>query len=295
MNTSITKGRLLIIMGSILFGTTGTSQFFAPSGTDPASTGAIRLAIGGPMLGLLALAYNIRSFKGFGVPPLVPLFFSVIGVVLFQLCFFKAVRLTGVSAGTLVTMGSVPVIAGLIGYLFLKETIDLKWCTATVLTLSGCCLLVLPKSNISIDLTGILLAIGAGCGISIYMIASKRLVANGSALPMVAIVLTTAAVILLPILMAADLRLWLSPRGIGVALWLGVVATGFSYLLLTIGLATTPVSNAALLTLVEPMVACLLGILVVGERLTLYSSFGMLLIFCGLVAVSLQPAKLVNR
>jgi DME family drug/metabolite transporter len=282
-------------MGSILFGTTGTSQFFAPSGIDPTSTGAIRLAIGGPMLGLLALAYNIRSSRGFGVPPLVPLILSVSGVALYQLCFFKAVLLTGVSAGTLVTMGSVPVIAGLIGYFFLKETIDLRWCTATIMTLSGCCLLVLPKSNISIDSIGILLAIGAGCGISIYMVTSKRLVAYGSPLPMVAIVLTAAAVILFPILMTTDLSLWFSPRGISVALWLGVVATGFSYLLLTIGLATTPVSNAALLTLAEPMVACFLGILVVGEPLTLYSSFGMLLIFCGLVVVSLQPAKLANR
>jgi DME family drug/metabolite transporter len=291
MRASITRGSLLILAGAVLFGTTGTAQFFAPAGISPSSTGAIRLAVGGPLLGLLALTIKQRPRpkKETAKPLTVPLAFSIGGVTLYQLCFFKAVMLTGVAAGTLVAIGTAPIVAGAIGYIVLKETAGLKWCTATALTLTGCCLLVLPGGNLTIDSTGVLLALASGSGYAVYLTASKRLLATRPALPMTAIALTAGAVLLSPVLFHTDWGLWLTPQGAGVALWLGIMATGVAYLLVAMGLATTPLASGALMTLAEPMVACILGILVVGEPLTPASGAGMLLILGGLVVVSLQP------
>jgi DME family drug/metabolite transporter len=160
------------------------------------------------------------------------------------------------------------------------------------LTLIGCALLVLPGSNvITMDMSGIVLALAAGCGYALIMLASKRLLVTGSALGLMAVMLTFGAVIFLPRLISADWHLWLTPRGIGVALWLGVAATGMAYLLLALGLATAPVSNVALMTLIEPLVACILGVLVVGERLTPFAAIGMGMIFGGLVLSSLRRRR----
>ncbi len=291
MQRSIAKGWLLIVLGAILFGTTGTSQYFAPPGIDPATTGALRLAIGGPLLCLLALGLRSQSLKGVVSLPRLPFLFCITGVTIYQLCFFKAVHLTGVAVGTLVAMGSAPVMAGFAGFILFKEILGWKWCLAAVLTLAGCALLVLPGGNITVDPTGIALASAAGGGYALVLMASKRLLVNGSALVLMAVVLTIAAFVLCPKLITADWQLWLTPRGISVALWLGVAATGLAYLLLAVGLAGTPLSSGALLTLAEPLVACLLGILVIGERVTAFSLAGMILVFGGLALVGLERIR----
>ncbi len=291
MHRSVVKSRLMIVLGAILFGTTGTSQYFAPDGIDPAATGALRLAIGSPLLCLLALGLRPQSLKGTLSLPRIPLLFCVAGVTIYQLCFFKSVHLTGVAVGTLVAIGSAPIVAGIAGYVLLGEVIGLKWCLAAVLTLSGCALLVLPGGNITVDPTGVALAFAAGGGYALVLLASKRLLANRSPLVLMAVVLTIAALVLSPKLIVADWQLWLTPRGIGVALWLGIAATGLSYLLLASGLSGTPVSSAALLTLAEPLVACMLGIMVIGEDITVFSFAGMVFIFGGLILVGLQRVR----
>ncbi len=52
------QGYLFILGAAMLFGTTGTAQAFAPEGMSPAFTGALRLAIGGPVLLALTASGN---------------------------------------------------------------------------------------------------------------------------------------------------------------------------------------------------------------------------------------------
>ncbi len=291
MHRSVFKSRMMIFLGAILFGTTGTSQYFAPDGIDPAATGALRLAIGSPLLCLLVLGLHPRSLKGIRSLPRIPLFFCIAGVTIYQLCFFKSVHLTGVAVGTLVAIGSAPIVAGIAGYVLLGEAIGWRWCLAALLTLAGCALLVLPGGPVTVDPTGIALAFAAGGGYALVLLASKRLLVNGSPLVLMTVVLTIAALVLSPKLIVADWQLWLTPRGIWVSLWLGIAATGLPYLLLASGLAGTPVSSAALLTLAEPLVACLLGIMVIGEDITVFSFAGMVSVFGGLALVGLQRVR----
>ena len=278
------RGRMLILSGAVLFGTTGTAQEFAPSGIDPASTGAIRMMVGGPLLGLMALLLRGHSIRG---PwPAGSLLLGIVGVAAFQYCFFKSVHMTGVAVGTMVAIGCSPIVAGALGFIFLKEPLGRRWFLSATLTLTGCCLLVLPNSDVAVDGGGILLAVGAGSGYAIYILAAKRLMKTITALSMVAVVLSAAGVLLLPVLLDARWDLWLTARGIGAGLWLGVAGTAAAYLLMAMGLATTPVSSAALLVLAEPLAACLLGIIVLGEPLTTIPVLGMAMIFGGLVFVS---------
>jgi DME family drug/metabolite transporter len=76
------------------------------------------------------------------------------------------------------------------------------------------------------------------------------------------------------------------PRGALVVLHLGLVTVGLAYTLFGQGLKRVPVSNAVTLTLAEPMTAGILGVLLLGEQLTLQAGLGILLIFSGLALLA---------
>jgi drug/metabolite transporter, DME family len=77
-----------------------------------------------------------------------------------------------------------------------------------------------------------------------------------------------------------------------------LLATALAYILFGIGLRLTPLADAVTLSLAEPMTAALLGLTLLGEKLTLPAGMGIALIFSGLVILSLpmpQPAPLLNK
>lgn len=84
----------------------------------------------------------------------------------------------------------------------------------------------------------------------------------------------------------------LAPQGAGPlaigALHLGLVTVGVGYTLFWAGLHSVPVAMAATLTLAEPLTAGTLGVLVLGERLSMAAGLGIGLILAGLVALSVS-------
>ncbi|MDJ0784406.1 MAG: DMT family transporter [Desulfosarcinaceae bacterium] len=283
----IPLGSALVLIAAVLFGTTGTSQALAPSGIQPLSTGALRVLIGGPALLLLAGLRGQLVHLSTAVPKRW-LLLAAVGVAAYQIFFFKAVATTGVAVGTLVTMGSSPVIAGLFGRV-VGERLDRNWAVCTLLATAGCILMVLPgaSASLQVDPVGILLGLSASSGYCLYLLAARRVTNQMPALLAIAVILCLAAILTLPNLAAAHWDLWLTPRGISVALFLGLFATAAAYLLLTIGLSTTPMARTATLMLAEPLVAALLGIFLLAERVALMSGVGMGLLLCGLVWMAL--------
>lgn len=103
-----------------------------------------------------------------------------------------------------------------------------------------------------------------------------------------AVVLCAGAILLAPCLATAEVYLLASLRGLAIALFLGVAATAVAYALFTRGLITVPVSRAAVLGLMEPLTASVLGVFILGEYLTAPAWIGAALIVCGLCVV-VQP------
>ena len=108
-----------MILGAALWGTSGTAQALGPPEATPITIAALRMLLGGTLLLSFALLRGTISLKTKW--PLVPFIISVVGMAAFQAFFFTGVRLTGVAVGTIVIMGSAPVISGILAYLFLKE------------------------------------------------------------------------------------------------------------------------------------------------------------------------------
>jgi drug/metabolite transporter, DME family len=284
------KGFGLVIFAAVLFGTTGTSQALAPEGISPTAIGSLRLIIGGPALLLLTSVFSRTRLTAFR-PPLLPTFIAACGIVMFQLCFFAAVAKTGVALGTIVAICVAPVISGLLSAVFQKERLTRTWVIASILAISGCILLTLAGSRVRVDTLGIFLAFGAGFGYAVSLVASKAVVADHSPVMGIAVILCVGALLVLPGLWTEDLSQVMTGHGMAVMLYLGLVATAGSYLLLAKGLSVVPVSRTALLMLVEPLTGCLLGVLLLGEIFTPVSGAGALLIFSGLVVISLAREK----
>ncbi len=279
-------GRWLVMMAAVLWGTTGTSQALAPAGAQSAVVGTMRLLVGGTTLLLWVLFRDgfaaVRHF------PVRATLLAGIGVAAYQLTFFAGVARAGVAVGTIVAVGSAPVVAGLLGFLVQGERPRRVWYFATAMAIIGAYLLVMGGDTAEIDGWGIVLSLAAGAAYAGYTSASKVVLADDHPPDVVmAVVFSLGAILLLPTLFGANLGWIVTLRGGLVVLHLGVIATGVSYMLFARGLRLTPVATTVTLSLAEPFTAALLGVFLLGERLTFQSLGGVLLIFTGLAILSM--------
>lgn len=285
------SGIWFIIFAAMLWGTTGTAQSLAPVGATPMTIGTIRLAIGGFSLLLLAISRK-QLFSG-KKWPLFPTFITAFFIASYQLCFFAAVAKTGVAVGTVVAIGSSPVAAGILGFLIRKEKLESKWYLATLLAVIGCALLAMSGEQLSLNLTGIVLALAAGFSYALYTVTIKGLLDEHSADAVMAIVFSLAAILLIPTFFLYDWKWVLCPQGFAVALHLGIITAAISYWLFARGLKTVKVGHVATLSLAEPLTASLLGVFVLHENLGGQELLGICLIFTGIVFLAMIPSKRV--
>jgi DME family drug/metabolite transporter len=242
------------------------------------------LGIGGAALLLWAILR--RSFDSRRAWPVGATLLAAACMAAYHLCFFAAVARTGVAVGTVVAIGSGPMIAGILAWLASREVPGWSWLVATVVATTGCVILGLGGGGVTIDLVGILLAVGAGGSYALYVLASKGLVAAQGPEAAMGVVFALGALMLTPLFFTQSF-VWLAqPRGLLVALHLGLVTTAFAYIVFGIALTTTPVATAVTLTLGEPLTAALLGVFVLHETLTALETAGVALLLLGLAILA---------
>ena len=103
-----------------------------------------------------------------------------------------------------------------------------------------------------------------------------------------AAVFGTGAIILLPTFAMTPTGELLSAGGLTLAVYLGAVTTALAYILFAKGLRQICASEAATLTLAEPVTAMALGFLVLGERPGAVAVLGAALVLAGLAVLALR-------
>jgi drug/metabolite transporter, DME family len=289
-------GTVAVLLGAAASGTAGTAAHYAPAGASSVSLGAVRIVLGGAVLfgfvvGRAGSRRDLLALLRSGTGARVSMLLAIIGVSGYQLCFFSAVRLTGVAVGTVVAIGSGPVLAGLISRLSGGGPLTVRWMVATAGAVAGCALLVASGRAAGVSLPGVGLALVAGLCYAVYAVAAARMISGGTGDRAVMGGLLGAAAVLLAPVLAASSPGWLaSGRGLTVALYLGLVATALAYLLVGRGFRALPAPVVVTLGLAEPLVAALLGVLVLGERLTATAIAGLIMVGLAL-AVLAVPAR----
>ena len=102
---------ILILFTAILWGTTGTLQTYLQEGISPISVAAFRSLFGGGILLIILVMMRKIHVKSWSWKWTIA---AAILIGLFQISFFSSVRITGVALGTVVTIGSASIFAGVL-------------------------------------------------------------------------------------------------------------------------------------------------------------------------------------
>ena len=284
------RARGFVLAAAVLFGTTGTAQALGADDASPLSVGAVRVVIGGALLVLIA--HRLGELRAPAGLPRRAIVLGALGVAGYQLCFFAAVKLTGVAIGTLVAIGSGPPLTGAVG-LLRGQRPERRWAAATALAIAGCALLLLPGGDVEVDTGGVLLALGAGASYTAYTLSSKALLdAGDTPAGAMARAFGFGGLLLLPVLPIAGMSWLADPGGLATALYLGIVTTAIAYTLFARGLRELAPTTVVTLVLAEPVTATAIGVLVLGERPGITAAIGALLVLAGLLLLALpRPAR----
>ncbi len=283
-----------ILAAALCFSTTGTAQALAGVDASPIAVGAARIVLGGGILGLIALARRSPSRPATGTRASTAALITLgaIGVLAYQPLFFLGTRENGVAIGTVVALGSAPIATGIVDAVRLRRAPSPRWMLATAIALAGVVLVSgVTGGAVALAPGGLLGSVGAGMSYALYTVCGKALIERGwDSTRVMGTVFGVAAVASVPVLLFAGTGWLLTPDGLALALWLGVVTTAIAYLLFGWGLARLSAVTVSTLTLAEPLAATLLGLLVLHEQLTPVSALGLALIAVGLAVVS-APAR----
>lgn len=270
----VLRGVLPVLLAAALWGTTGTAASFAPPDASALAVGAVTMGGGGLLLALLA-GRSPGPLLRAGRPVRLLVAVGAVMVAAYPLAFYPAMSLSGVAVGTVVAIGSSPVFAALIERVLDGTRLNARWGAATALAGLGAALLVAghggPEDEpipAGATAAGLVLALAAGASYAGYSYAAARLMRSG--MPPRAVMGTVfggGAVLLLPVVALTGGALLGDERGLVVAGYLVLVPMALAYVLFGAGLARLPASRATVLSLLEPVVAAVLSVLVVGEHL----------------------------
>ncbi|MDI3270692.1 MAG: EamA family transporter, partial [Bacillota bacterium] len=256
-------------------------------GTSSLSLGGWRLLVGGGALWIWVWWRGERS--SLRRKDMVPFLLGALTVALYQVFFFSGVRQAGVALGTVTAIGSAPLWAGALAYLFRGERPGSLWYGAVLLGISG--LLFLGGFSRDTSLFGLLLALLAGLSYAFYSLFSQELLQTHASAFVMALLFGSGGLLLLPFTLSQPSSWILQPRGFIVLLHLGFLATALAYLFFAFGLQRLSLSTAITLTLAEPLVASLLGILLLKERPDISQGIGMALLLVSLYLAGRQGVK----
>lgn len=287
------RGTSFILLAAVLWGTTGTAQALGPDVASPLAVGALRLVVGGLVLGSIAMANRKSPDLRWLVHPATV--FAALGMAAYQPTFFSAVDRTSVAVGTVVALGSGPIFVGAIESALTRSPPSRRWLMATAPALIGLTVLGLQSGDVELDAVGILLALAAGLAYATYAVAASRLARIGPTHESAGVTFGLAAILLLPLAFSQDLSWVFSAAGITTVAWLAIATTVVAYLLFTAGLRTTAATTASTLTLAEPITATILGVVVLAERPDLLVWVGVGLIGLGLVLATRRAPEVPER
>lgn len=285
----VLKGVLAIIVSSFLWGTTGTAASFAPD-ISALAIGAFAMGGGGVLLVLHARRTLWLDRAILWANPAY-LWAGGLSVAIYPLAFYSSMRLSGVAVGTVVSIASAPLFTVILECLISKKRLSLRWCVSFAVAAVGITLLAFSQHQGTVLLTGasertlgVLLGLMAGLSYATYSWAAKHMIEQGvHSRSAMSSMFGLAALVLLPSLSLTGDHLLASPVNISVALYMAIVPMFLGYVGFSYGLRHIEASKATLLTLIEPVVAMLLAVIIVGERFQWIGWLGMGLILLGLM------------
>ncbi|EEQ93298.1 DMT family transporter [Brucella sp. ZJ1_1] len=289
-------GVAAIIAASTIWGTTGTAATFAPE-VGAAAIGAAAMGLGGLAQAAIAWRGIIASRKALANQWRL-LMLGAICVAIYPLAFYASMRMAGVTIGTVISLGSAPLLSAGIEYRQSGFRPSLRWLAGATIGIIGMVLLSISEDGgshaVSADgspLIGSLLGLVAGFTYALYSSCARQLMQGGiSSTTAMGATFGIGGILLMPVLIATGGPFLASWNNAAVGLYMAFVPMFLGYVCFGYGLSRVETSVATTITLFEPVVAAFFAVVIVGERLSALGWFGVLLVVICLVCITM-PAR----
>lgn len=290
----------MLCAAGVLWGTGGVlgSALAERTGLVPTLVAAGRLGLGGlfllTYLGVTGVPFprGTRAWARIGL-------LATLSAV-FQSCYFASIAVGSVSAATLVTIGSVPVSLVLLDAIRTRARPTLPDLRATLVGVAGLALVVAGSTDRSAvagaameggavgssggGALGHLLALASGLSFALTAAVSRRPVANLDARSGIAYGFVVAgAMLLVGTTPWAPASVALDARTLGLLAGLALVPTAVAYGAYFRGLPRASAATAGVTTLLEPLTATVLAVIVLGDRPTWLTWAGAVLLLLSVV------------
>jgi drug/metabolite transporter (DMT)-like permease len=277
-------GLLLVASAGLVWGTIPIALAFAKSA--PVIAVFARVLIAGVVMALWMTATSgWREVFGLPRPKVVQLMVQGVVLTVNWVLFLTALDMTNVATAELLGyMG--PVFVAILAPFVTKERFDPRILLPMVLALGGIVVILAPQ-GLGVaggrQALGAVLAFCSALTYSVLLLRSKRILHGVTARALMVVEYGVASVLLLPF------AVWLFLQGQGPAtagayvglVTLGVVHTAFAGLLFLAGLRLVRTDHAAILTYAEPASAVVFAALFLGQKLTLPTVIGGLMVVGG--------------
>lgn len=176
-----------------------------------------------------------------------------------------------------------PIIVALIAIIFLKDRLKPTTLVSLLLCFLGLVLVLKIPQNLTLDYFGVVLSLIGALFYGLYVVFSKQIASGiSSILCSFYICLFASLVMFASFILTGDINID-SINYIGITSLLGLtfISTLFSMMAYFLGMSKLGVTKTAILGMIEPLVAILLSLIILDERLNLWQWSGAILIVFG--------------
>ena len=269
--------RLMLIASMTIFGTLGI--FVRNISVSSGELALYRAVLAALLIGVFLLVTRQRI--GFGnIRKELPLLLaSGVAMGINWILLFEAYKYTTVSVATL-SYYFAPVIVTAVCPVLFREKLTAKQIICFLMSTLGLVLITgLGGTGKGTDLTGILFGLGAAFFYATVVLLNK-FIRNVEGIHRTFLQFLAAIVVLIPYVALTGGSTLGSLDGVGWAnlLVVGLIHTGVTYCMYFSSLKELPGQKAAILSYIDPLVAVLVSVTVLGEAMTLWQIVGGLLI-----------------
>ena len=283
--------KLMLISSMVIFGTIGL--FVRNISVTSGELALYRAILAALLIGTYLISTKQKIPFGEIKKELPLLLFSGIAMAFNWILLFQAYKYTTVSVATL-SYYFAPVLVTLACPLLFKENMGPKqWICFAMSTLGN--VLITGIGDISAGsrhFIGILFGLGAACLYATVILLNKFIKTVGG-IHRTFLQFIAAIIVLSPyVALTSGVTLGsMSAKGWVFLLLVGFVHTGITYCMYFSSLKELPGQKAAILSYIDPLVAVLVSVLIMGESITLMQVIGGLLILGFTLWNELSPAK----
>ena len=281
------KEKLSIILSMVIFGTIGifVKYIGLPSGIIAAFRG-----IAGAAVILLVMLLTGRKVDFKAVKKKLPVLLASGAAIGFNwILLFEAYRFTGIPVAT-VCYYTAPIIVVIASTFVFKERLKAKQVICVFVALIGVALVSGVFQSDSSKITGVLCGLGAAVLYASVMIMNKFM-GEVESYERTVIQLASAGFVVLPYALFTMDKITLNPKSVMLLAVVGVVHTGFAYLLYFGAMKKLKSQTVAILSYIDPASAIILSSIVFMQLPTVYELVGVVLIMSAAILSEIRKKE----